>query len=43
MLKSNGRTLRFKPPYEGMGWRVEIRPADVQLTDEENALFIVFM
>lgn len=38
--------MRFKPPPPGsmeIGWRVEFRPMEVQLTDEENAAFVVFI
>ena len=35
--------MRFKPPPPGssIGWRVEFRVCDVQLTDFENAAFVV--
>ncbi|UJR10396.1 hypothetical protein I4U23_014599 [Adineta vaga] len=39
-------SLRFKPPPlddDKMGWRVEFRPMDIQITDFENASFAVFM
>jgi glutamate--cysteine ligase catalytic subunit len=41
---SNWQTVRFKPPPPGsdIGWRVEFRPIEVQLTDFENAAFSVF-
>lgn len=38
--------MRFKPPpsFESkIGWRVEFRSLDIQLTDFENASFIVFI
>ena len=37
--------MRFKPPPPGspIGWRVEFRPLDIQLTDFENAAFVVFI
>jgi len=37
--------MRFKPPPPGsdIGWRVEFRVMDVQLTDFENAAFVVFI
>ncbi|KAJ5504562.1 Glutamate--cysteine ligase [Penicillium fimorum] len=37
--------IRFKPPPDGsnIGWRVEFRPMEVQMTDFENAAFVVFM
>ncbi|KAG9017095.1 hypothetical protein FRB90_001776 [Tulasnella sp. 427] len=40
------QTLRFKPPTpssKDMGWRVEFRSMEVQLTDFENAAFAVFV
>ena len=37
--------MRFKPPphNSGMGWRVEFRPMEVQLTDFENAAYVIFV
>jgi glutamate--cysteine ligase catalytic subunit len=37
--------MRFKPPPPGsnIGWRVEFRPMEVQITDFENAAFVVFI
>lgn len=42
---TNWQTLRFKPPPANspIGWRVEFRPMEVQLTDFENAAFAVFI
>lgn len=42
---TNWQTLRFKPPPPGskMGWRVEFRTMEVQLTDFENAAYSVFV
>ncbi|KAH9508372.1 hypothetical protein Btru_050935 [Bulinus truncatus] len=42
---SNWNSVRFKPPpiNSDMGWRVEFRPMEVQLTDFENAAFAVFV
>ncbi|KAH9858944.1 glutamate-cysteine ligase catalytic subunit [Lenzites betulinus] len=42
---TNWQTLRFKPPPTNspIGWRVEFRPMEVQLTDFENAAFSVFV
>ncbi|KAI9293221.1 GCS-domain-containing protein [Neoconidiobolus thromboides FSU 785] len=39
------QTVRFKPPTPDakIGWRVEFRPMEVQLTDFENAAFAVFI
>eukprot|EP00741_Cyanophora_paradoxa_P021342 tig00021348_g20601.t1 len=41
---TNWNTVRFKPPPPGteIGWRVEFRSMEVQLTDFENAAFVVF-
>ena len=44
---TNWQTVRFKPPpslaNEDIGWRVEFRSMEVQLTDFENAAFAVFI
>ncbi|KAG8996383.1 hypothetical protein FRB90_012754 [Tulasnella sp. 427] len=42
---TNWQTLRFKPPPAGskIGWRVEFRSMEVQITDFENAAFSVFI
>ena len=42
---STWQTLRFKPalPNTELGWRVEFRPCDVQLTDFENAAVSCFV
>jgi glutamate--cysteine ligase catalytic subunit len=42
---TNWQTLRFKPPPPGtgMGWRVEFRSMEVQITDFENAAFSIFI
>jgi len=42
---TNWQTVRFKPPPAGsnIGWRVEFRSMEVQLTDFENAAFAVFI
>ena len=42
---TNWQSMRFKPPPPGcsIGWRVEFRPLDVQLTDFENTAFVVFV
>merc|ERR1719326_1926576 len=42
---TNWQTMRFKPPPadSDIGWRVEFRPCEVQLTDFENAAFSVFI
>lgn len=43
---TNWQTMRFKPPPANapeIGWRVEFRPMEVQLTDAENAAFVIFI
>ncbi len=45
---TNWQTMRFKPPPpsttgEGIGWRVEFRPMEVQMSDFENAAFAIFV
>lgn len=42
---TNWQSMRFKPPppNSGIGWRVEFRPLELQLTDFENAAFVVFV
>lgn len=42
---TNWQTMRFKPPppHSKIGWRVEFRPMEVQLTDFENAAYTVFL
>ena len=42
---TNWQTMRWKPPPANseMGWRVEFRPIEVQLTDFENAAYTVFI
>ncbi|KAK3602244.1 hypothetical protein CHS0354_034479 [Potamilus streckersoni] len=42
---TNWQTMRFKPPPPNskIGWRVEFRPMEVQLTDFENAAYTVFL
>jgi len=42
---TNWQTLRFKPPppNSSIGWRVEFRSMEVQLTDFENAAFAIFV
>lgn len=40
-------SLRFKPPVTdemtSLGWRIEFRPMELQLTDFENAALSVFL
>jgi glutamate--cysteine ligase catalytic subunit len=42
---TNWQHIRFKPPPadNNIGWRVEFRPMEIQVTDFENAAFTVFM
>ncbi|CAG0895094.1 unnamed protein product [Cyprideis torosa] len=42
---TNWQTMRFKipPPSSSIGWRVEFRPMEVQLTDFENAAYVIFI
>jgi glutamate--cysteine ligase catalytic subunit len=42
---TNWQTIRFKPPpvNSDIGWRVEFRPMEVQITDYENAAFSIFI
>jgi glutamate--cysteine ligase catalytic subunit len=45
LQSTNWQHIRFKPPPAGndIGWRVEFRPMEIQVTDFENAAFSVFM
>ncbi|TFK26502.1 glutamate-cysteine ligase catalytic subunit [Coprinopsis marcescibilis] len=45
LQSTNWQTLRFKPPPPNspIGWRVEFRSMEVQITDFENAAFAVFV
>lgn len=42
---TNWQTMRFKPPPPNstIGWRVEFRPCEVQITDFENAAIVCFI
>ncbi|KAL2134286.1 hypothetical protein VTI74DRAFT_543 [Chaetomium olivicolor] len=42
---TNWQHMRFKPPPadNSIGWRVEFRPMEIQITDFENAAFAVFI
>ena len=43
---TNWRSMRWKPPpadKPGIGWRVELRTMEAQITDFENAAFAVFV
>jgi hypothetical protein len=46
LQSTNWNSLRFKSPPSvdtDIGWRVEFRPMDIQLTDFENAALTVFV
>lgn len=45
LQSTNWQSVRFKPPPPDskIGWRVEFRTVEVQLTDFENAAFVVFV
>jgi glutamate--cysteine ligase catalytic subunit len=45
LQSTNWQHIRFKPPPAGndIGWRVEFRPMEIQVTDFENAAFSVFI
>ncbi|KAK2754704.1 Zn finger-containing GTPase- Activating Protein for ARF [Arachnomyces sp. PD_36] len=45
LQSTNWQHMRFKPPpADGdIGWRVEFRPMEIQLTDFENAAFSIFI
>ncbi|PGH02148.1 glutamate-cysteine ligase [Polytolypa hystricis UAMH7299] len=45
LQSTNWQHIRFKPPpaENDIGWRVEFRPMEIQITDFENAAFSVFM
>ncbi|KAJ3214458.1 hypothetical protein HDU67_001643 [Dinochytrium kinnereticum] len=42
---TNWQTMRFKPPppASNIGWRVEFRSMEVQMTDFENAAYSIFV
>ena len=44
-IRSRELLMRFKPPPPNspIGWRVEFRSMEVQITDFENAAFAVFV
>lgn len=45
LQSTNWQSLRIKPPppQSNIGWRVEFRTMEIQITDFENAAFSVFM
>lgn len=42
---TNWQSMRFKPPpvKSNIGWRVEFRPTELQMTDFENAAIVTFV
>ena len=45
LQSTNWQHIRFKPPppSNDIGWRVEFRPMEIQITDFENAAFSIFI
>ncbi|KAL8721852.1 MAG: hypothetical protein Q9225_001566 [Loekoesia sp. 1 TL-2023] len=45
LQSTNWQHMRFKPPPSDnlIGWRVEFRPMEIQMTDFENAAFSIFI
>jgi glutamate--cysteine ligase catalytic subunit len=45
LQSTNWQTMRFKPPPpdSNIGWRVEFRPTEIQISDFENAAFVCFL
>ena len=45
LQSTNWQHMRFKPPppSNDIGWRVEFRPMEIQITDFENAAFSIFI
>ena len=46
IYSTNWNSMRFKPPPgfdSDIGWRVEFRTMDLQLTDFENAAYSIFL
>lgn len=46
LQSTNWQHMRFKPPPSGkgdIGWRVEFRSMEIQITDFENAAFSIFI
>lgn len=45
LQSTNWQHMRFKPPppSNDTGWRVEVRPMEIQITDFENAAFSIFV
>ena len=45
LQSTNWQTMRFKPPPpdSNIGWRVEFRPTEIQISDFENAAIVCFL
>ncbi|XP_077488541.1 glutamate--cysteine ligase [Amblyomma americanum] len=45
LQSTNWHSMRFKPPppKSSIGWRVEFRPTELQMTEFENAAYVVFV
>lgn len=45
LQSTNWHSMRFKPPppNSSIGWRVEFRPTELQMTEFENAAYVVFV
>jgi glutamate--cysteine ligase catalytic subunit len=46
LQSTNWNSLRFKPPpskTSSIGWRVEFRTMDIQMTDYENSAFVILL
>lgn len=45
LQSTNWHSMRFKPPppNTSIGWRVEFRPTELQMTEFENAAYVVFV
>ncbi|KAH6928169.1 hypothetical protein HPB50_012359 [Hyalomma asiaticum] len=45
LQSTNWHSMRFKPPppNSSIGWRVEFRPSELQMTEFENAAYVVFV
>ncbi|XP_064458890.1 glutamate--cysteine ligase-like [Ornithodoros turicata] len=45
LQSTSWHSLRFKPPppKSSIGWRVEFRPTELQMTEFENAAYVVFV
>lgn len=46
LQSTNWNSLRFKPPpsrESSIGWRVEFRSMDIQITDYENSALVIIL